>query len=245
MAYKKSYKKRGSRRKSYRRKKTYRRRKPMMSRVETRVVKSLSQLMPDRLRCPLAWNDGYNLTVGVAGAPKQYAWRLNSPYDPDQSVGISQKSAYGFGNIMAFYSNYRCFASSIKIVAINQSSSAGEEVLLALYPAHQLITTSTDPNAKSAANKPYAKHVLLGLSQGMGKATIKHFCSVKKILGISSIEYENNFVGSISTDPADVFYWNMCFDSHGGNGSPTVSFDVQITYYCEFYSRVNLVPYPP
>lgn len=234
-------KKKIPRRRSIRRR-FHRKRKIGMKQIETRVVRGMSQLLPDRLRIPMGWNDTYNFQVAALGAPFQYAWRVNSPYDPDQPVGISQKSAYGFNTMGDFYKQYRCFGSKIVITAINQSATAGQEILIGLYPSAQLINTTTDPNVKTTCEKPYAKRLLLGVSAGPSKGTIKHYASVKKLFGVSSIEFEDNFSGSNASDPFNEAYWNLNVDAHGQNAQPTVTLDVQIVFYVEWYNRNPLGP---
>jgi len=216
-----------------------------MNKVETRVVRELSQLVPDRMRIPMHWHDIYNLAYTYPAAnQKQYSWRLNSPYDPDQPLGIGQRSAYGLTAMGTFYGRYRCFGSKIRLKIGSATTGTSSDILCALYPSDNIINITSDPDVKATAEKPYAKYQLLNTIYGNGaQKQITHYASVKKLEGISSIEFEDNFSANTGGDPADVFYWNFAFGSISTVATTyNLTVDADIIFYCEFFSRNNLAP---
>jgi len=204
----------------------------------TRVIKDPSQIVPDRLVVPMRWHSIYHMTIPT-GAEIQYAWRANSVYDPDQVVGIGQKSAREFANMMRLYGLYRVYASAIKVRVINTNSATDNTILAAVYPSDQLINTTAVPNAKSAADLAYAKYcVCAPHPAGKSEQTIPNYISMRKILGDNMTDIDTNYTGNAGSDPPNVVYWNFAADCGGFNtGNATVTVDVEIVYYTEFFDR--------
>jgi len=219
MAYRKSFKRRRTKRTSYGRRKfrkSGRRRKN--SRATTGKQKSL--LFADRQLVKFKYTQ---LVANFTGATASYEYRGNSIYDPDYT-GTGTTVA-GHSSWKDFYSRYRVHGSKIKVTVINDSTA-------------DQVVASIVARANSDADQTmqtYATNWVVG-SRDSGKsiATRKQFMATKKVWGQKTI-ISQEFSAGIDNSPTNQWWWTI--DLIGVDGNLDCHIWVEIVYYTELYQR--------
>ncbi len=156
--------------------------------------------------------------------------RLNSPFEPI----FGENPVLGWNQWEAFYDRYRCFGSSIKITFVNLSG-ANVAVRCTLWP----FTENTFPAPlNNIVAQPYSRsRYIQGDLSGGAIKTIKHFMTVRKLQGRTSID--RDFTALTSANPAELFFWNIMCDAQIGTNL-NVRTNIEMTFYCQMYKRLIL-----
>lgn len=217
--------------KAYRRRLRYRRRAKAPSTVSIRTP----SVVPDRLFTKLKYSLSRTLDTSPASSNPQYVFRGNSLYDPEFAVGGSQPM--GYDQWSAFYNNYRVHASAITVRMMSTADSdAGGFIKVTLFPS----TTAAAGSYSGNSEQPYSKVNYLP-NKGLNKIFLKNKMYAKKMLGLKSIAYDEDLAAAIGADPVKEWYWIL--DAYSINEVANVLgvyMEVKITYYAEFFGRVQL-----
>lgn len=226
MPRKKTYRKRSHRR----RYKRYRRSK--LSKP-SKVTLHKGRVIPDRYLCKLKYTQVLDMTPAAA-ATEFWVFRGNSCYDPDQSGAGAQPS--GFDQLMGLYQ--KILVRGSKIVMRNMATSGSHvPCKVAIYPSND----STTPLAiDSAAAASFSR---VGITNGYGgkNLTLKNYMSTKRMFGVSSLNDEkHSYSHDNASNPTFPWYWHIRGDTLNGANIASYYAEVEITYYCEFWDRIDL-----
>lgn len=194
----------------------------------TKVYKG-SLVAADRTRVKLAYNAFYNLSAAT-GTPFDQVFQ-SSANDPDFTGTGNQP--LGYDEWSAFYNYYRVLGIAYDVEFASTNSST--PVSLIVVPT----LSSATPTAIAALSLPYSKTRTVGQAGGMSRARVKGFMSTRKINGMKSIEFEDNFGAPIGSDPNDKWYIHV-MGYAGASAAPTGFATIKMTYYIEFYERKTL-----
>lgn len=86
----------------------------------------------------------------------------------------------------------------------------------------------------------YVKSKLISGAGGMDKCLLTNYMSTKKIAGLKDLKDEENQWGTASSNPGFAWYWNFRIDNGTGSGTDSCIVRVTVTYYVEWFDRVEL-----
>jgi len=176
------------------------------------------------------------------------SWKLNSPYDPDPSIG-GTTAAY-FSELGLSYQKYICWGSSIKVYA-SPNVSADVPMVVACWPS---VSTST---GSLAAPKDYAAMLVTpgvkwrkvniyeqDLVVVSNKALIRTWAGVDPRGDQDWTGQAPGFSKTLDSgsDPNDILYWVVGVFAPDGIATDANTFiTAEIEYFVEFNTRT--VPY--
>lgn len=192
-------------------------------------------LVPDRYFCRLRYSQTVDYRPTVASPTARQVFRANSLYDPDQS-GIGGQPL-GFDQLMSLYTYYRVYASSIKVQIMSLSTASSDFIKFSLYPTN---ISSLDNPTDIASEQPYSKNIFNSTANA-GMNWLSNFMTTKRFLGLKDITQIDALAGTSGTNPSTQWYWVLDYGTVGGvNNINPGYFNVNITFYVEFYGRVDL-----
>lgn len=224
MAYKKQYKK-----KNYKGRRRNRRRQNKKNKPTTTIMKSIG--VADMLYVKLNYVD--TIKISNASLPYfTYVFRGNSLFDPD-FTGTGHQPLY-YDQYSLLYARYRVLASSIKLDVINNSGN-GTMYYVAEPNTDTTGTTSVSViYEQSRASAPKIVSIAARLGSRM-----KRYASTRKVCGLTKSQlYDDTFAALTSTNPGNVWYWNLLFESVDQSTEVIGYFIIKITYYCQFFDRI-------
>lgn len=216
---------RRTRRRAFVRRRAFRKRKPSFT-----VVKPL--YIGDCAKVKLRFTDigfGSNTT-----GPVRQVYRGNSIWDPDVSLGGS--TCMGWQAWNQFYLRYRVLGSAIKVVTFTSNSAANRmNINWVAVPVSN--TAQLDATVQQSRTLPYAK--VRNSQQGSGVSMIKNYISTAKMKGIpwNTPKIEEVYSSNMDGNPAQQWFWAITWGPMDGISIINVEFEVEITYYVEFYDR--------
>lgn len=198
------------------------------------------QPYPDRYMCKLKFTRKDLLSSAVTVSR---SYRGSGAYDP--VIGLTNVYPQGFASLAGMYRKYQVFASKIRVrfLSTGAGTNLGTSGRCVVCPTQQAIGVI---DADSLSNYPYAKSVVVGPAGGSTSSTIISYMSQKKIWGLrgsSAADPECSALtsGISGTSPAKDWIWNVMASSVDGSTSlGTIAIYIDITYYIEFYDRINL-----
>lgn len=228
----------------FKRSKIKRRRGKKSRRVAKKRGKPTTAIMrgpngfPDRIRVKLTYYMAFNSTHAL-GQAQIYQYRGNSVFDPDYSSTGGQPN--GFDQWKAFYGKYRVSGSSCRIISVVPGSTAmsgTDAVGVSVVLAPSNVTTITGP--QDLAEIVYSK--IRSSTYYTPVRELKSYMSTAKMLGVNkkSVEDEDNNSALISANPANQWYWNVMIIPSNTGATYYWFTSVKLTYYTEFYSRLDL-----
>lgn len=169
--------------------------------------------------------------LNTAAALQQVIMRGNSAYDPNQT-GSGHQPLF-FDQYAGVYNRYRVHASSIKIDVINHSAVAG------LY---YTVTPATDPNTFTSISEIYEqnrssapKYVPIAARIA---SRIKRYSTTRKVCGLTKTQiYDDTFAAAVTTDPGNVWFWNIFFESDDLITPIDGYMTLKMVYYVSFFDR--------
>lgn len=227
------YGKRSKRRTGKRFKRRLRRgRKGKYNKTYSKKQVSLPTIVPDRSYLKFRYTTYINQVISN-GNYYQGVYRANSLYDPDFQVGGRQPIGYNIWS--QFYEKYCVHGSKIKVSLTN--IGAGTNCYVVIIPENSPSVPFT--NITELTMYPYARYCTASQATGMDRARTKHYMSTKKIFGVhkAAVLADQNYASLTSTNPANVWYWNIFIDTPDSQKATNVQVKIDITYYCEMYSR--------
>jgi len=195
----------------------------------TLTLRRPGSIMPDRLKTKLVWGDTWQNSN--TGNTAHYFISGNSVYDP--YVGIGETACQGLDELAAFYSLYRVYASSIRIIVI--CANASEVINSVVFPT---VTQSFNVNPDEDQEQPYARFNITGAASGSSKIKLKNFMTTKRMWGRPTLGADDRFYSATNGNPTNRWYWALGF-WNPLSGATTCQPVIQIrcTYYVEFSAR--------
>lgn len=236
----------------------------------TTIPRGIQALWPDVLRTTMVWyhNTGTPNTIEMSGTTGQQYLRIrgNSVFDPNFATGITQGQPAGFDDYAAKYNRYRVLASSIVVTAWTSRAietnipGASPNDVDKLSLRTELCVMANDINVvQSAANRdaryegrfkmsgPFKRKWITNQNPGMGKKTIKLYCSTSNAVDIGYQEVQNDikFAALVDDNPETEWFWlvNLMPDT-GQNSAQGRFLDVKVwvKYYVQFEDRILNIP---
>jgi len=205
----------------------------------SQVIVRNPTLIPDRTFAKLKYTDNKENELVFGGTPYSNirTFRGNGVFDPDTLAGSN--GCYGYNQYAALYNKVRVYSSKIIVRCINVTNDGVFRVTL--WPSDLAPATSIAQLA-NAATIPYAKSYLLPPNGSRSDHTFRHYMSTCKMEGDMGAEYDTTFASNTSNIPSNQWFWNLSANNQTGQSVTNVGIvtDIQIIYYCEFYSRKDL-----
>lgn len=185
--------------------------------------------VPDRLFTKLKY-DKVNITLVNAAPTGSVIFKTNDiSNSPDN--GVTTHKPLGFNQYMGLYSYYRVHASKINI-SVGFMSVPGKIGVMAS-------TLTTAPaTLQNLLEQPYKTYKIIATT--VNNTFIKYYITTKKLWGEQSIQYDGAWVGTSILSPGANGFWHILGESYDGSANLTMIINVQITYWVEFFNRVEL-----
>ena len=185
-------------------------------------------ILPDTAYVKLVYKEIHSQAGSIA--PTRI-FSVNGIGVTNQTVPTGQPLGHDqWGN---FYDSYQVLASKIKQkVVIGQGGTA---MGLVIYPSNTSIASSFD----NAIELPYSKSKYIGSSDSKSVQVLTNYIACKKLIGIP-IE-DAGFRSTFGLNPVTQLFWQTRLTSLDKISNVTAFVITEITYYCKFFDRVNLV----
>lgn len=187
---------------------------------------------PDRIHVRLPFSETFSLSGTTLLASRFYQ---TSMYDPRYAASGNQP--LGFDQWAAFFQRYRVYGLGWEVCAINKALNVATDVWV-ITKSNSTATSGTDLLAEKTNI-----HKIVGLSGG-GAAIkcLKGYSSVARAWGLkkSAIQTDEDFQALTSANPAKMAYLQIYSQGTDMSSSYDVQFRVRLTFYCEFFDRVQL-----
>jgi len=210
--------------------------KSKYSSIQSVRVKQPGVICPDRMFSKLHYMDTSSRILATAGNPFGYIrYTVNGLYDPNPLILTA--AVPGFKPIMLLYENYRVRGCKITMRASNQEAFP---TVIVVWPTDQDQAGSVSQvYLQEMCGNAYAKFKHVSSKGGMDKAEVSAYIGFRKLIGTSNYVTSPEYVGTDSTNPAKLMYWNLgCYSMDGSNyTSANVPFECRMTFYCEFFNR--------
>lgn len=200
------------------------------------IVSLGSVVCPPAIRTKLR----YAARVVMASAAGVYVSQIfshNSLFDPDVSGGAVQPE--GFDQWATLYEEYRVYKCTCKVTFTSVGTTAATSSFRAALVASD--TATAESSVDDAAGSPYAKSTY---SMGTTNAprVLTKTITVSTIRGVpeDSVMEEDNYSASTLVSPTERTYWQVYIQPIDLTSSINVFAYVEITYYCDFFTRRQL-----
>lgn len=187
-------------------------------------------LVPDRYMTTMKCSSLINTTA--ASGMSDYTLNGNGLLDP--LGGASTANVTGLVQLSQLYQRYVIHGSRVRVDVA--SSSGATPRLVMLFPYQGTLPTTTE----AILDNPYVKSKLISGAGGMDKCTLTNYMSTKKISGLKDIKDLENQWGTSSSNPGYAWNWNFRVDNGTGSGTDTVTIRVTLTFYVEWFDRLDL-----
>lgn len=188
-------------------------------------------VIPDRYMCKLNFVD---LDTVNSFTSNQKLYRGNGPYDPEVPIGGGQPA--GFDQLLALYKNYRVHSSAIHVELAQSGSTAHAPWLISVRPN----STNTFLGRIPETESPYCKYIV-GTGNEVSSVKLYNYMGTKKLLGLKSIDQEENLTGDSANFPATQWYWSVSMSSMDAITNISCERMVKITYWIEFFNRKDIL----
>lgn len=209
-------------------------RRPNFRNKATIVSNRFGSGMPDAFNVKLKYHTGLALQSTALQEITAF-YRGNVPWDPDTRIGDT--SALEYDRFAAIYRYCRCYASKIRIKALTFNNSSA---IIAVCPV-----TSEQPlsfNLMMADKR--AKSTQFMTPAGMTRTGLSSYCTTKAIFGlknrINDNDHEYDFNNATTNIPSYNWFWYIIASTPEGlSGALNVPMEIQITYYCRFFEKIQ------
>lgn len=174
----------------------------------------------------------------AAGLGGTYAFRLNSPYDPDSS-GVGS-SAVGYSTWSALFLNYKVRRVTARVQASVKGMAAGSMATVTVVPvAGQAVLPGNKETWKMARMAQF-QNIVNANEGGKNIATFTMDLDNAKIACVTKQQYDTDmdFSGQVGSNPARQNYLIACISSSGSATTATMLLTIQLTYLVEWFNPV-------
>lgn len=188
----------------------------------------------------------YNAGIIGGVANSTYYVVPNLLYSP-LSPGFSNTDfPQGFNTWALLYSKYIVKACAIKVRCLTLLSPAGDPtdpVVFTVWASSVIPDTTSPDNYVLLAGQPYAKQRTIGVATGgHDLCTIKHYIGTQKILGFDYLDISELYGSTLfpgTPSPQQNWYYGINIQSATGENNIRVQLTLDITYYTEFFDRLD------
>ena len=213
--------------------------------------------IPDRIFVKLKYADHVTFPTAGTNGCAVLNYKGNACDDPGGTNDDHKALAFGeWGNL---YNKYRVHGSKIVMTVSATRNTAyapsNTDTVHDYSVANFMYYVSVKPSNNSGGSNPlsinnqcidpYVRYALVGFVNGGGsQKTLKNYMSTKKILGVKSMDEDDELSAATSSDPSSLWYWVITATESDGStqsGATThLQLLIKIDYYVELYSRKNL-----
>lgn len=210
--------------------------------------------LPQRYRCKMHWVEDFGISEYTGDTTNIKFFRGNSIWDPDYSIGISQKSAQYTNLLGSIYLNYRVSAVRVQITMaqfLDDQAGLSMPVKAILFPTIQSVSylnASVPPSMEAwdVATFPHKQKVLGNDYTDSSMRTMSLYVKVKDMFAVPDLA-DVGFIGQMpngripqgGTDPSLVFLVGMCQGAATNSGGvEALSCRAHITYYVELFNPI-------
>lgn len=195
----------------------------------------IRNFMPVTCMRKMTYCDAITMTPG-AGSYSHHVFRSNGCYDPD-ITGVGHQSR-GFDQLMTAYKKYTVIGSKITVTQNRFIANAGWLYLTHSTEQDPMVATTANATRFESAQIVKKPVILADTSGGARKTRVSGQVSMKKFRR-SKVLNEDDYSGSVTTNPADPSYWTVYYQNEGGNTPDSTTFLIEIEYIVVFRD-----PYP-
>lgn len=200
--------------------------------LSTVVVRGPS-VIPDRTFVKLPYMDTNYFNAAISA---NAIFKLNSIYDPAQSAWDNNGSPLGSDQYEALYSSYRVHGCQYSIEFNNVSANTPMNVTV--LPS----TSATAPaDIKAAIESRYSQSKTLSVAGGMDRCKLSGFISIKKMMGLKNLSYEEGAQASSGADPSSLIYLHTFVASIDGAATTAVYATAKLKFYVEMFDPKQVV----
>lgn len=198
---------------------------------------SRNPITSDNFSVKLKYSEIRNV-VGGTGTTATYVFRGNGIRDPNFTG--TGGSVTGSAQWYNFYSNCFVIGSKCNIKVINGATQMAQ---VCLYPNRN--STSVNTGSGDLREIPYGRTKSTGIYSASAQnmpVHLSNYFTTAKIHGVSKSEIKDNYnyANEIAADPINQWFWILDL-VWASSVTTSYVFDVDITYYCIFKRRVNVV----
>lgn len=188
-------------------------------------------IMPDRMFVKLKWSEMLNVS-GASGVAADRRYAINNLFDPLFETGGTQPT--GFDQWATLYRVYKVHGVKISINFVNRSSTITAVVGYVLNSGSTTLTSML-----TQTDIAYSQRQLLAINSANNSCKMKTYCSLKKLLGIKTLE-DDEFSASVTGPPNTLAFLHLMTQDSAASGTTDVMTDIKFTFYTEFQTRQGL-----
>lgn len=235
----KYYRRRSIRRPTYRRRTAPYRRRKTFGKFRARVYRNRFRTeIPSCSYVKLKFHDEPQLSWGAGGSSSSFSYSLNSAFDP--YIGLGGGTCSGWAAWAGMYDRYLCYGAKF-VVHVAAGITSGIPLTIGLAACH---TGEALPGPaalidwlrESPSYKIISRTITgAGITNSeWARTRFSKYYAVKRIQGVKSINYEEDYSGPTTGDPAiEPPVYLVAVQST--LGTMTMVTTVDITYYVKFY----------
>jgi len=187
---------------------------------------------PDRLKCILTYSEMITL-VNNSSATGVYQFCGNDLFDPN-FTGTGGQPMW-FDQLSALYLRYRVYGSacSVRIMCPTTTNTTFARVTLAPVAA-----TAASLSYDDVQSQPRSHFSTLNVTGGPSSVRLNGAATTAEIVGCKDVEGADRLQAQVSASPSERWLWALAGQSYDpGVTAVTLTADVRISYYCEFFDR--------
>lgn len=195
-------------------------------------TKVMKQPVSDKIFTKLRYSEGVTMTMATGGLLYNYTFQ-SSIFDPDLTSTGHQplwRDTYA-----TMYNRYRVNGIAYRFFVRNTDV----QQISMFFVQHSSVTT-LDTSINTLIERGTARRYYLDAMQGRTNL-IKGYLSVAKTYGMSREQFaaDDGFDALIGANPTKMAYLHM-MGAHRHTGQNTLNVQVELTYYVEFFDRINI-----
>jgi len=206
--------------------------RPQIYKPTKLVLKGIG-ILPDQMMVKLTYSSTHTLT-STSGSLATYQFRQNSVYDPD-FTGTGHQPL-GYDEYANLYDRYVVYGTKVSIAVSGVTTGVPGILSLRGSPNSTLPASSIT----QAIESPRVRWKLIGNLEGVNVNAVSAYYTTKALAGVSSLGQERDYRSSVTTNPSEVNYINVCWQSANEASTSACNIIVKIVYYVKFFDRKTL-----
>lgn len=196
---------------------------------------------PMSKRARLTWAGQIGLTESAAGSGVARVYRLNGAYDVDTGVGST--STPGFSEYAAFFSNYRVWTASVRVVGTAYGGTTGSMGTLIMYPNATNTFLAGAGAGDAWAVAPYSvKRTVRGDSTSSNNVvTLQARYDLPSVARITRNQYKTDmdYSAASNSTPSRQIQLSVCGFAINSGNAMSFTFMVYVQMDVEFFNPIQ------
>lgn len=203
------------------------------------IIRSVGQIVPDKLVTSLTYCSTSQYTPGVSAEDRVF--NINSIFDPDRTGTGHQPM--GRDQLVAFYNRYRVIDCSWRVDVMPQAGVGS--ILSVLVPNNE--TSSLASSSETAMETPYAQYKWSeGYLATSVASDLRHIrqggkMHLAKLYGVSDATFygDDRYAAEFGSNPTESACLHVCTFNSDGN-TLVYNMCIKLIYTVEFFDRIQL-----